>query len=386
MDTGGEAVQSGVSDQQHVTWLELFFDLVFVAWLSLVNAELLDSPRPSLLLGFDATFVAFTIWMIVSVINNRYPDGGLVRTLSMVLVMLLILITALTIQPEDGLRNSLGAVMIGAVYFVCAAMLVDVRRRTWDSRLLAPILLCLVAGMICFAGSPSVDEETGSLYDLGFVVVTATVFGAAALLLLATDRVLPHDPLRPGHLDERWGQLIIIVLGEGFLVLAEVLLGMPEIPNTWLFVWLFVTMFGFWRLYFDSAMRTPVRESAPVFAILTLAHMVLILGLLTSFDFLAQGVGIELSLGDDFLLGGASLGLVFATLAVIAYVRRQHLSRVILVNSALAIGFLAFGVIGQAGAITLTAFITVCVCVILGYAALVRLVDPLARPLRGDPR
>ena len=123
MDTGGEAVQSGVSDQQHVTWLELFFDLVFVAWLSLVNAELLDSPRPSLLLGFDATFVAFTIWMIVSVINNRYPDGGLVRTLSMVLVMLLILITALTIQPEDGLRNSLGAVMIGAVYFVCAAML-----------------------------------------------------------------------------------------------------------------------------------------------------------------------------------------------------------------------------------------------------------------------
>ena len=123
--------------------------------------------------------------------------------------------------------------------------------------------------MICFAGSPSVDEETGSLYDLGFVVVTATVFGGAALLLLATDRVLPHDPLRPGHLDERWGQLIIIVLGEGFLVLAEVLLGMPAIPNKWLFVLLFVTMFGFWRLYFDSAMRTPVRESAPVFAILT---------------------------------------------------------------------------------------------------------------------
>ena len=107
---------------------------------------------------------------------------------------------------------------------------------------------------------------------------------------------------------------------------------------------------------------------------------------MTSFDFLAQGVGIELSLGDDFLLGGASLGLVFATLAVIAYVRRQRLSRVILVNAALAIGFVVFGVVGEAGAITLTAFITVCVCVILGYAALVRLVDPLARPLRGDPR
>jgi low temperature requirement protein LtrA len=372
---------TGVSDEQHVTWLELFFDLVFVAWLSLVNASLLDSERPSLLLGFDATFVAFTVWMVVSVINNRYPDGGLIRTMSMVLVMMLILVTALTVRPEDGLRNSLGAVMIGAVYLTCALMLVDVRSRNRRSRLGAPIALCLVAAAICFVGAPTIGEGAGELYGLGFVVVIATIFGAAALMLLATQRVLPDHPLRPGHLDERWGQVIIIVLGEGFLVLAETLLGIPTIPNPWLFVLLFISVFAVWRLYFDSAMRVPVHESGPVFAVLTAAHMVLILGLITAFDFLVQGIGIELTLGDDYLLTGVALGMVFGALAVIAYTRRRTAARVVVVNAAVAVGFAVLGVITEASSLGITAFVTMCVVAVLAYAAVVRWVDPLARPL-----
>jgi len=376
-----ETHPAGVSDEQHVTWLELFFDLVFVAWLSLVNTSLLEAERPSLLLGFDATFVAFTIWMIVSVINNRYPDGGLVRTMSMVFVMMLILVTALTVRPDDGLRNSLGAIMIGAVYVTCALMLLDVRSHNRDSRLGAPIALCMVAAVICFAGAPTIGEGAGELYGLGFVAVIASVFGAAALMTLATQRVLPDHPLRPGHLDERWGQLIIIVLGEGFLVLAETLLGIPSIPNPWLFVLLFVSVFAVWRLYFDSAMRVPVHESGPVFAALTVAHLFLILGLITAFDFLVQGIGIELTLGDDYLLTGVALAMVFAALATIAFTRRRSAARVVVVNGAVAVGFALFGVITEASTISITAFVTICVVVVLGYAAVVRWVDPLARPL-----
>ncbi len=373
---------AGVSDEQHVTWLELFFDLVFVAWLSLVNASLLESEAPSLLLGFDAALVAFTIWMIVSVINNRYPDGGLVRTFSMVLIMMLILVTALTVRPEDGLRNSVGAVMIAVVYFTCAAMLADIRARATHARLGLPIALCVIAGIICLAGAPTIGEETGELYGLGFVAVTATLFGAGALILLATDRVLPGHLLRPGHLDERWGQVVIITLGEGFLVLAEVLLGMSAIPNPWLFVLLFICVFAFWRLYFDSAMRVPVRESTGVFVALTIAHLLLIFGLITAFDFLVQGIGIELPVGDDYPLGGGSLALVFGALAVIAYTRRRVLSRVVVVNAVAAVCFALLGVFGAG--LGVTAFVTVCVVAILTYAAVVRWVDPLARPLQGN--
>ncbi len=63
-------------------------------------------------------------------------------------------------------------------------------------------------------------------------------------------------------------------------------------------------------------------------------------------------------LGDDFLLGGFALGLVFATLAVIAFVRRRRTSRIVIVNAGVAVGF----------------------------AALVRRIDPLARPWRGEAR
>lgn len=384
MDTATHKTRpGGVSDEQHVTWLELFFDLVFVAWLSLVNSTLLESPRPSLLLGFDATFVAFTIWMIVTVINNRYPDGGFVRTMSMVLMMMLILVTALTVRPDDGLRNSVGALMIAAVYVTCAVMLIDVRARNPESRLGAPIILCLVAGAVCVAGVPRIGDGAGELYNLGFVAVLASVFGVAALVLLAVRRTLPAHPIRPNHLDERWGQLIIIVLGEGFLVLAETLLGMPAIPNPWLFILLFISVFAFWRLYFDSAMRVPVQETAKTFAALTAAHMFLILGLITAFDFLVQGIGIELTLGDDYLLTGLALAMVFAALAGIAYVRRARAVRVVVVNTVVAVGFVVVGVVTENSNLGIVAFVTLCVAAILAYAAAVKWIDPLARPLIG---
>ncbi len=373
----------GVSDEQHVTWLELFFDLVFVAWISLVNTELLENETPSLLLGFDATLVAFTIWMIVSVVNNRCPSGGFVRTGTMVLIMLLVLVTALTIRPDDGLRNALGALLLGVVYLCCTVLLLDVRRLQPDSRLNAPIALTAAAGVVCIVGAPSVGEDVGGLYSLAEVVVLGTVFAIAALVLLSRERAMP-GPIRPGHLDERWGQLVIIVLGEGFLVLAEVLLGRPEIPNPTLFVLIFLCTFAFWRLYFDSAMRVPVRESARVFALLTTCHLFLILGLLTAFDFLAQGVGIELAFRDDYLLGGGSLAIVFTMLAAIGYVRRGRMEKVITVNLLLALAFVVLAVIADGDSLQMTHFIAISMVMILAYALVVRFVDPRARPLRGD--
>ncbi|MCB8996635.1 MAG: low temperature requirement protein A [Actinobacteria bacterium] len=373
--------QTRVSDEQHVTWLELFFDLVFVAWLSLVNSTLVESPRPSLLLGFDATFVAFTIWMIVTVINNRYPDGGIVRTMSMVLLMMLILVTALTVQPDDGLRNSLGTLMLAAVYVTCAVMLLDVKARTSESRLTAPIVLCLVAAAVCVAGAPRIGDGEGELYNLGFFSVVATLFAAAALVLLAGRRALPDHPIRPNHLDERWGQLIIIVLGEGFLVLAETLLGISTIPHPWLFILLFICVFAFWRLYFDSAMRVPVEENGRILVALTVTHMVLILGLITAFDFLAQGIGIEMTLGDDYSLTGVALGMIFAALAAIAWIRRGRATRVVVVNAMVAVGFVTVGVMSENSTLSIVTFVTLCVVAVLAYASLVRLIDPLARPL-----
>lgn len=135
---------------QSVSWLELFFDLVFVAWLTLVNSTLMEQPRSSVLLGMYAAFGSFTIWMIATTINNREPDQGLVRSASMVALMLLILLIALTLRPEDGLSASLGAVLLGAVYLVLAGMLADVRWRTTDSRLGVPLTLLVLAALICF--------------------------------------------------------------------------------------------------------------------------------------------------------------------------------------------------------------------------------------------
>ncbi len=372
-----------VSAEQHVSWLELFFDLVFVAWLSLVNSTLLENEHPSLLLGFYAAFGAFTIWMLVSVVNNRYPDQRIVRTGSMVVLMLLTLLIALTLQPEDGLPNSLGAVLLGGVYLTIAVMVLDVRRRIPQARVAVPVGLLVVAAGICFARSPTIGDGPGELYRLGDVAVLGTVLAAGALGLLATSTALPGYPLRPRHLDERWGQVIIIVLGEGILVLGEVVLGYRTIPNPVLFVVLFLAMFGFWRLYFDSAMRSPVEESAPVFAVLAVCHLLLIFGLMTAVDFLAQGVGIGLPLGDDYVLGGAALALVFGSLATIAAVRRRGFAPIVGVNLLVAVVFLVLGFVGEATGVSLTGFIAVCLAIVILYAAFVRIVDPQARPLIG---
>lgn len=73
--------------------------------------------------------------------------------------------------------------------------------------------------------------------------------------------------------------------------------------------------------------------------------------------------------------------MVFAALAVIAYTRRRAASRIVIVNAAMAVAFAAIGIVTENSSLGITAFVTLCVVVILAYAAAVRWIDPLARPL-----
>lgn len=210
--------------------------------------------------------------------------------------------------------------------------------------------------------------------------MTASVLASVALVLLATTRALPHNPIRAKYLDERWGQLIIIILGEGILLLGEVVLGRSSIPNPSAFVLMFMAMFGFWRLYFDSAMRVKITQTAPIFTALAAVHLVLIFGLMVSFDFFAQAVNLAPVYRSDVLIGAVAVGLAFAALASIVIVRRG-MCAVAVVNAGFALGFVLAGVIGQATAVTVSSFITACLLIVVAYAGAVTLVDPSARRL-----
>ena len=111
----------------------------------------------------------------------------------------------------------------------------------------------MVAFLICLGGA-IVSSLEHPLPALPFAVAGAVIL---MIPLAAFYRPKAQTAFRIDmhHLDERWGQLTLITLGESFLLFAEELTGVHEIPNLWLFFIVFVTIVAIWRLYFDSAMR-----------------------------------------------------------------------------------------------------------------------------------
>lgn len=368
-----------------VSWLELFFDLVLVAYIAYSNSLLShsDGDAQSLQLGCFSAFALFTIWMITTLIGNRFPSDGAPRRALMILQMLFLVIAMLSFE-EGGLLNSTGIIAFGAVYLCLTGMYVDmaVSGPTPRPNTVVAIAATTAAAAICLIGGAVIGIGDSDTYLFGATTAVASLVAIVPLVLVFARSVSVDFPIRRAHLDERWGQFTLIILGEGFLLIVELLRGRTNIPNIPVFVLVFFSLFGFWRLYFDSAMRVPFARTGYRLNALMFAQFLLLLGLLGSLDVLAEGVGVNLPINNDFLILGLGLALVFCALALATWARRGRIERPVIVSALLAVAFACYGTIGQRWhLLSVDTFIASCCVVILAYAALLGYVDPQSRRL-----
>jgi low temperature requirement protein LtrA len=263
-------------EERRVTWLELFYDLVFVVVISQLTHYLAEHVSRAGALSFVLLFVPiWWVWIGGTFYNARFETQDISYRIATLLQMLPI--ATMAIFVHDGVGEA--AVPFALAYAV--------------SRVLN-IILWVRGGL----HAPLMRPVT-SRYGIGFgcslLLFVASVFvepplrylmwGVGLLIdLLTPVATLPIQARLPrlsnSKLPERFGLFVIIVLGEGIVSvingMAEEVFAFPRALDAALGMAL---IFGLWWLYFDYIARRHPRPGVWWLFAWNYLHLPLVMGI-----------------------------------------------------------------------------------------------------------
>jgi low temperature requirement protein LtrA len=234
-------------EERRATWLELFLDLVFVAAIAQVASILSTDPTAA---GFGRFLVLFLpigwAWAGFTFYATRFDTDDLVYRCLTLLGMFAVAGLASTVP--DALNGGQNAFVVAyvSVRLILIALYVRVYRDLEVARPVARWFIFMFGLAVC-----------DWLISLAVPVPWKYVFWGLALALehaapIRAWRLLRGMPVDPKHIPERFGLLIIIVLGESVI---GVVLGTAHVDWTALSGAVafagFIAAAAIWWLYFD---------------------------------------------------------------------------------------------------------------------------------------
>ncbi len=250
------AAQADAAQEQKVSWLELFFDLVFVVAFDQLARRLGSAPTFESVAEFTLLFAAvWWAWSGNTVYAARYGNAGRLYRWGTLGELILVAMVALTLRGDLGDIAGFFALAFGANRAVQAALHLWVgwqspelrgfaRRLGWATGLSA--LVWAGSVLLPWGGQGQLVAWTLALLLEIFTPILARDVGRAAL---------PHA----GHLPERVGLLQIIALGE---IVTQVVGGARQqrLSAVTLLPALCAILLAvsLWRLYFDQARTLPL--------------------------------------------------------------------------------------------------------------------------------
>ena len=245
------SLQYYVKDR-HATWLELFFDLVFVASISVITHHLVHVhdghiEGKQILLFFSEFIPVWWIWATHTLYSNRFDTESKIHRLSSLLIMFLM--TSLSALLGEGLfDDSIGFIgfyiliraVLGGMYFTSNQHFKETQSYTQIMG------ITILVGIAISAISIFFDSPIRQIIFLGSIALemSATAYISTRGNLLSVHR---------SHLVERVGLLSIIILGESVISLVSGLSGLD-----WNQFGILAALTGFlmigaiWWIYFDS--------------------------------------------------------------------------------------------------------------------------------------
>jgi low temperature requirement protein LtrA len=252
------AARTSEHSAREVTWLELFYDLVFAAAVITFSDAVSHHPEPEVIAVVTGAFVAvWLVWLATTLYVNAF---GIDDTLHRVLVVIqMLLLTLCSLAVGDGLGHNPRlaassyalllldvAVMFGrhARADTAAAPLATLRR-TQYSLAAIPIIVALFIP----------ETARAVLWSLAIVAVAVPTLG---FRVGARAKTVTVDEF---HLMERFGLLTIVVIGEAFVKVSLVVIdGHLDGIDATVLVALFVVVFGIWWSYFDDIPFAGLRD------------------------------------------------------------------------------------------------------------------------------
>jgi low temperature requirement protein LtrA len=298
------------SEHRQATWLELFYDLVFVVAVAALGHRLLLDPDWGGALAFAGLFVPlWWSWAGFTFYADRYDTDDLGQRLLAVAQMTAIALMAASISGGESDSAAAFAVAFVLARVVLLTMYARAYRHVPGTRpLVAGYLRGFALGGAFWLASIWVpDPVRFYLWGVGLAVDGATPY--------ILRQIQAKAPMSASHLPERFGLFTILVLGES---IAAVVAGLSEFnwrgAATFGAVVAVVTASGLWWIYFDNLEGSVVRRrrgqrTAWKPTVWIYSHLPLAIGLT------AAGIGLEFLVAQEaedhrwIAIGGVALGL-----------------------------------------------------------------------------
>jgi len=290
-------------DERHATWLELFFDLVFVISIAEVVHTLEDYRTLADFAGTAGMFVAvWWAWVGYTVYADRFDTDDLLHRVLVLAGMLAVIAMALSVHDAMHGGSARFALAFVAVRGVVLLLNARARRHAAEARpLLNLYLTAFSIGASLWLVSVLVPEPARYL-----------LWGVALVIELSAPWVGRHQiaraPIHASHLVERFGLFTLIVLGESVISVAQgVAKGTAQ--GDWTAAMATAAVAGFlvvaslWWLYFDRLDDGTIR-SVLRGLIWNYAHLPLLAGL------------VSVALGIEYAVREAATGQLERTTAL----------------------------------------------------------------------
>ena len=339
------SLRSSSDEEQlrHASWIELFFDLVFVVVIAELSHTLEAHLSWTGFLQFAALFVpCWWAWTIFTFYVDRYDTADVVHRLLTLSGMLAVIFLAANVHNAFG-NGSIGFAFayvtlrsIVLILYVRAAYYVPVARTN-----VSLYLASYLPSTALWLGSIAVPEPTR--YALWAVAMTIEL----AVPILGS-RTLAKTPAHPSHLPERFGLFTLIVLGESVVSIASAMASgnwdrLPTIAA----VGGFAIAACLWWLYFTFLENAVVVRGISSVHVYNYGHLPILMGLAL------VAVGTEQTIQEAghqvlsfearwVLCGGVALYMsAISTIWVTAC--RRSFSWIMISSVAIALGLAIFG-------------------------------------------
>jgi low temperature requirement protein LtrA len=281
--------EGGLERGRRVTWMELFFDLIFVAAIAQVGSHLRDDYSSTGLIRFSLLFVMiWRSWLGHTIFLTRFDTDDLVQRVLTAVQIFLVAVMAINATGALDSRDAAGFVAAySAMRLVLAMQYLRVRRIQTSRALTTRYAASSVAAAVLWLASALVPvPERYWIWTFALTIDVGTP--------LATTRHLVAVPHDAAHLPERYGLFSIILLGESMVAVMN---GMSH-QEYWSPLAASAAALGMalvfviWWCYFDGVDAAAeryvhTREDAVRFHIWSYAHLPLYLGIAVA------GVGVE---------------------------------------------------------------------------------------------
>lgn len=308
--------EHGPEAGRRVTWLELFFDLVFVAAVAQVGTHLRDDYSLHGLARFTLLFVLiWWAWLGHTTYSTRFDTDDLVQRGLTLLQMFLVAVMAINATSALDSRDSAG---FAAAYAAMRLVLVvQFLRASYDRRARGLALRyatsCGIAAALWLTSALLPVPVRYIAWALALLIDVGT-----PLLTVRHIIRVPHDAV---HLPERYGLFSIILLGEA---MVAVMTGMSH-QEFWSLgaasaaILGMLLIFSIWWSYFDIVKAVDERHvrsarDAWRFHVWTYTHVPLYLGIAVT------GVGLEhvITSATKAPLRAEEVGVLCAAIATVA--------------------------------------------------------------------